>query len=85
MDKLGYAPVFKYLSLVGLPTAPTYLNLSDTSTNNFKFDWLSTEVSLIKILAMPLFIGISIEPNVYNTSVNCIVLGVPDMESPLPR
>lgn len=85
MDDIGYAPIFKYLKLAGLPIIPTFLNFTDVDYSTYKFDWINTEVALTKILAMPLFIGISIEPNVFNTTENCIVLGVPDMESPLPR
>lgn len=86
MDKLGYAPVFKYLSMVGLPAFPTFMNLSDDPVDmaNYEYDWLKTEVAMTKILNLQLFIGFDVVINVFNTSQNCLLLGVPSMTSPLP-
>ncbi|GLV35324.1 Neprilysin 5 [Carabus blaptoides fortunei] len=86
MDKIGYTPVFKYLSMVGLPAFPTFMNLSDDPVDiaTYNFDWLKTEVALAKILNLQVFIGFDVVINVFNTSQNCLLLGVPSMTSPLP-
>lgn len=83
---MGYAPIFKYLNLVGLPAIPAFMNMTeDVDFKNYKYDWIKTEAAMTRLLDLQLFIGFTVEANVFNTSQNCILMGVPSMGSPLPR
>lgn len=72
--------------MVGLPAIPAFMNMTeDVDIRNYTFDWIKTEALMTRVLDLQLFIGFTVEPNVFNTSKNCMVMGVPSMDSPLPR
>lgn len=81
-DKLGYTAIYKYLKQVKLPIVPNFFNKS--LTNDFKFDWLSTEVLINKIFGMDTFLHLVVDASIYQRNSNVIYMGMPAAGSPLP-
>lgn len=70
--------------MTNLPVVPNFFNKS-LNQQNFQFDWAKTEVSLKLVLAMDIFIGFTVQPNIYKRNENVIYLGVLYQSCPLPR
>lgn len=80
---MGYTVILKYLKEVNLPLVPNFFNKS--LNKDFKFNWVKSEVAIKKILAMDVFLHLTIDSNIYETNKNAIYMGSPTNESPLPR
>ncbi|XP_050300077.1 neprilysin isoform X2 [Anthonomus grandis grandis] len=81
-DDLGLTPLVKYLNMTGLPTIPSYFNT--ILTKDFQFDWVRTEVLLKVVLAMDVFIGFTVQPNIFKRNESVIYVGVLYQSCPLP-
>ncbi|KAL1505409.1 hypothetical protein ABEB36_004982 [Hypothenemus hampei] len=69
--------------MVHLPIIPTFFNKS-VDQKKIDFDWTKTEIFLKIVLAMDVFIGFNVEPNMYKRNENAIHLGVLVHICPLP-
>lgn len=79
-DALGLQPLYHYLSSIDLPIVPTFFDSRDD-----KFDWMRSEVLLKTVLAMDVFIGFTVQPNIFKRDQNVIYVGLLFQSCPLPR
>lgn len=82
-DRKGYGSALKYLRQANLSVVPQFLNAS--KSGGFRFDWLRAEAAVKKVFYMDVFIGVTVDSNVYDTSNNSLYLGTPGHDCPLPR
>lgn len=82
-DKKGYSSALKYLKQANLSTVPQFLKT--TKSAGFTFDWLRADVAIKKVFYMDVFVGVTVDSNVYDTSNNSIYLGTPGHDCPLPK
>lgn len=62
---------------------PQFFNKS--KSESFTFDWLKMDVLIKKLFYMDVFIGMTVDSNVYDTSNNSFYLGTPGHDCPLPK
>ncbi|XP_066145515.1 endothelin-converting enzyme homolog [Euwallacea fornicatus] len=79
-EAVGLMALYDYLAMVNLPIVPSFINRS----NNTQFNWVKTEVSMKMVLAMDLFIGFTVQPNIFKRDQNVIYLGILLQNCPLP-
>ncbi|XP_060530222.1 endothelin-converting enzyme homolog [Cylas formicarius] len=80
LDVLGISVMFKYLKMVGLSLVPSVF-APDLGSN---FSWVKTEASIKQVFAMDVFIGFTVQPNIFKREQNVIYLGVLYQNCPLP-
>lgn len=83
IDSLGLKPLYKYLKAVNLPVLPDFFN-NISNTKDTKFDWIKSEVLIKTVLAMDLFVGFTVGPNIFKRDQNVIYVGVLFQSCPLP-
>uniref|UniRef100_A0A182JAC9 Uncharacterized protein n=1 Tax=Anopheles atroparvus TaxID=41427 RepID=A0A182JAC9_ANOAO len=84
MDRLGYAPVFKYLKQFYLPPYPSILNITEPIEASSPFDWVRSLAKIKQLLGMDVFIGLDVFPDPRHRDYNRLVLGTPESGSDLP-
>lgn len=82
-DKKGYSSALKYLRAANFSTVPQIFNT--TKSGSFTFDWLRADVTIKKFFYMDVFIGVTVDSNVYDNSNNSFYLGTPGHDCPLPK
>lgn len=86
MDKLGLKPIIKVLESLGLPSFPTYLNVTDDMDyESYTFDWLEAVIKIKINLGMDVLIGFDIFTDPKNSSTYRLVMGSPETTNPFPR
>uniref|UniRef100_A0AAR5PYJ0 Endothelin-converting enzyme 1 n=2 Tax=Dendroctonus ponderosae TaxID=77166 RepID=A0AAR5PYJ0_DENPD len=81
LDHLGLNPLYDVLSLTNLPLVPSFFNQTPSSG---QFDWIKSEILLKLVLAMDVFIGFTVQPNLYRRNENVMYMGVLYQSCPLP-
>ncbi|CAG9762242.1 unnamed protein product [Ceutorhynchus assimilis] len=81
IDALGLDPLYEILKILDLPIIPNFFN---APAKDFKFDWAKTEVAMKQVLAMDVFIGFTVGPNIFKRNENVMYLGVLFQSCPLP-
>ncbi|XP_038212652.1 endothelin-converting enzyme homolog [Zerene cesonia] len=84
LDKRGLKPVLKVLENLGLPSYPTYLNLTDVDYSAFTFDWVEAVINIKTQLGMDVLIGFDIITDPKNSSVYRLIMGTPETTNPFP-
>lgn len=83
-DRKGYSSALKYLHEANFSTVPQFFN-STKSDDSFKFDWLRADVAIKKVFYMDVFVGVTVDSNVYDNSNNSFYVGTPGQDCPLPK
>lgn len=84
LDRVGYKVVYKYLDMLNLSVVPHLLDVKKRD-DNFTFDWLKTEVDIKKLFYMDVFVGFTVDTNMYERSKYSMYIGTPGNMCPLPR
>lgn len=77
--------MYKYLVRAKLPIIPNYFNITEDAKSNFSFDWMKTETLIKQIFMMDVFIGATVDSNIFNGTENVIYVGKIFQKTPLPR
>lgn len=83
IDRKGYSSALKYLRAANLSTMPQFFN--NTKSSSFTFDWVRADVAIKKLFYMDIFVGVTVDSNVYDNSNNSFYLGTPGHDCPLPK
>lgn len=70
--------------MVNLSMVPHLLDVKKRD-DSFSFDWLKTEVVIKKMFYMDIFIGFTVDSNMYERSNYSMYIGTPGNMCPLPR
>lgn len=81
-DKLQFTPLFHLLKDFHLPKIPTLIG--DSTTADFKFDWVKSIVKIKRSLGADKLIGFEIFLNPKNRTEKYLALGSPSQENDLP-
>lgn len=84
IDKTGYKTLYKYLKKVNISAVPHFLDVNKRN-ESFSFNWLKTEVAIKKTFYMDVFIGFTVDSNMYERSNYSMYIGTPGNSCPLPR
>ncbi|XP_066245414.1 neprilysin isoform X2 [Euwallacea similis] len=79
-EALGLTPLYDYLAMINLPIVPSFINQSE----NTQFNWVKAEISMKIVLAMDVFIGFTVQPNIFKRDQNVMYLGIQFQSCPLP-
>lgn len=77
--------MYKYLKRVKLPIIPNHFTMTNEQRSSFSFDWMETETLIKQIFMMDIFIGATVDNNIFNGTENVIYMGRIFQSSPLPR
>ncbi|XP_058824911.1 neprilysin-11-like isoform X2 [Topomyia yanbarensis] len=69
-EQQGFNSIAKYLKEFGLPTIPTLLNYTESTPENFTFDWISSVARIYRKLGIKIIIGFDIVPDYQNKTRN---------------
>ncbi|CAK1542937.1 unnamed protein product [Leptosia nina] len=84
LDKRGLRPAIKVLELLGLPSYPTFLNITDVDYSTYSFDWVQIVINVKTKLNMDVLIGFDIVTDPKNSSVFRLIMGSPETTNPFP-
>ncbi|XP_012547468.1 endothelin-converting enzyme 2 [Bombyx mori] len=84
IDQLGHQPVYSILASIGLPSHPTYLNISEVDYSTYTFDWVGVVTNIKVLLGMDILIGFDIFSDPLNSSAYRLALGSPETTNPFP-
>ncbi|XP_072942732.1 endothelin-converting enzyme homolog [Epargyreus clarus] len=85
LDKRELRPVLKILESLGLPSYPTYINVSEKfEYSAYTFDWLEVVIQIKIQLGMDVLIGFDIFTDPKNSSIYRLVMGSPETTNPFP-
>ncbi|CAF4857091.1 unnamed protein product [Pieris macdunnoughi] len=84
LDKRGLKPIIEILEQLGLPSYPTFLNITEVDYTNFTFDWIESVMQIKTQLSMDVLIGFDIVTDPKNSSVYRLIMGSPETTNPFP-
>lgn len=77
--------MYSILASIGLPSHPTYLNISEVDYSTYTFDWVGVVTNIKVLLGMDILIGFDIFSDPLNSSAYRLALGSPETTNPFPR